>query len=244
MLGSFDWTDDGIAPDAGLAQSFSVTFTPEDEDNYNTVAQGVMVDVAKATATVQLDNLVQTHDGDPKPVSVTTMPPDLTVTVTYDGLETVPSAIGTYAVEATVVDDNYEGSASDTLEIIATPIEALFEDWLENVMGQDPDDPDFAPDADYDGDGMTTWQEFIADTDPADASSVFKGVGEAVVDEQSVTFESSANRQYSLYYTLDLNDPEWVPVVTGVQGTGETMTLKDPVSRERAHYRLKVELLP
>ncbi len=74
-------------------------------------------DVAKDTATVTLGNLTSTYDGTPNPVSVTTTPNVSATVVTYNGSVTVPSAVGSYTVVATVVDDNYEGSATGAMLI-------------------------------------------------------------------------------------------------------------------------------
>ena len=70
-----------------------------------------------AEASVTLGNLTATYDGTPKAVSVTTSPPDLAVSVTYNGSASVPVNAGSYAVAATVTDPNYTGSASGTLVI-------------------------------------------------------------------------------------------------------------------------------
>ena len=74
---------------------------------------------SKQPAQVNLSNLVQTFDGLPKPVTVTTVPAGLSVVVTYDGSTTVPTSFksGGYAVVATVTDPAFEGSASATLTI-------------------------------------------------------------------------------------------------------------------------------
>jgi hypothetical protein len=77
--------------------------------------------VAQAAATVTLSNLSQTYDGSAKSVTVTTNPSGLSNSITYNGGATAPSAIGTYAVVATVTDPNYAGSASGTLAITAPP---------------------------------------------------------------------------------------------------------------------------
>ncbi|NKI34567.1 S8 family serine peptidase, partial [Wenzhouxiangella sp. XN79A] len=116
---------------AGLATS--VTYDgggePTDAGSYTVVATitepgytGSATDtftITPAPATVSLSNLSQTFDGSPKPVTVTTTPASLTVEVTYDGSPTAPSAVGSYAVVATVDDPNHTGSASGTLEITA-----------------------------------------------------------------------------------------------------------------------------
>lgn len=51
----------------------------------------------------------------------------------------------------------------------ATPFEA----WLLR-RGHSWEDPDFYTGEDIDGDGMTTWQEFVADTEPADGADYFR----------------------------------------------------------------------
>jgi len=76
-------------------------------------------------ATVVLTNLSRIYDGSPKPVTATTVPPGLVVTLTYTGAGTTiygPSATpptngGTYAVLGLVVDASYSGSVTETLII-------------------------------------------------------------------------------------------------------------------------------
>lgn len=79
----------------------------------------------KAQAQVNLSNIIQTYDGTPKSVTAGTVPPGLTLNITYDGSSTPPTnvkrdgggnVIG-YAVVATVVDANYQGTTSTTLTI-------------------------------------------------------------------------------------------------------------------------------
>ena len=73
--------------------------------------------VNKATATVTLSNLSHTYDGTPKSATATTTPPGLTVTITYGGSTTPPTNAGSYAVVATVMDVNHQGTANGTLTI-------------------------------------------------------------------------------------------------------------------------------
>ena len=81
--------------------------------------------VGKATATVTLGGLSAIYDGTAKTASATTASPSgLTVTVTYDGSATAPSAAGSYAVVGTIGDSNYQGSASGTL-IVAKANQAI-----------------------------------------------------------------------------------------------------------------------
>lgn len=76
--------------------------------------------VNKATAQVTITELNQEFNGNPRPVTVTSVPAGLPVTVLYDGVATVPHAIGEYAVSAAVTDNNYTGAANAVL-LISTP---------------------------------------------------------------------------------------------------------------------------
>jgi len=71
----------------------------------------------KASATVELSDLVHTYDGTPKSATVATDPAGLAVVVTYDGFPTPPTDAGSCTVLAVVIDPGYEGSATDTLTI-------------------------------------------------------------------------------------------------------------------------------
>ncbi len=55
------------------------------------------VTVSPAPATVSLGNLNQTYSGGPKTVTVTTSPPGLSVTVTYNSASALPIDAGSYA---------------------------------------------------------------------------------------------------------------------------------------------------
>ena len=69
------------------------------------------------TAIVTLGNLSQTYDGSAHPISVTTNPTSLSVSVTYDSVSTAPVNAGSYAVLVTVTSSGYAGNASGTLTI-------------------------------------------------------------------------------------------------------------------------------
>jgi hypothetical protein len=114
VSGTFTFTDPSFEPGAGTAD-YAVTFTPDDSDNYETVTGMVSVTTNKATAIVTLGDLTHTYDGTQKSASATTTPNGLTVNFVYD--PDIRINAGNYAVTATVVDANYEGSASGTLVI-------------------------------------------------------------------------------------------------------------------------------
>ena len=80
---------------------------------------GAQLVIAQAKAEITVSDLVQTWDGLPKPVSVTTDPPGLDVLVTYDGDDEAPADVGPYTVEVAIIDPNYTGWANALLQIIA-----------------------------------------------------------------------------------------------------------------------------
>ncbi|HUX54974.1 MAG TPA: S8 family serine peptidase [Williamwhitmania sp.] len=93
-----------------------LVYTVVSEDESTSVDWTVTV-LNKSLATVTISDLSQMHDGTPKSVTVTTDPVGLAVDVTYNGLPTAPTEVGTYAVVATVNDVNYEGTQTASFEI-------------------------------------------------------------------------------------------------------------------------------
>jgi autotransporter-associated beta strand protein len=131
---------------------------------YAGLTMGTLV-IAKATATVTLGSLNQHYDGNPKPATATTTPSGLAVNFTYDGNGTAPSAMGSYAVVATVNDPNYTGSASGTLVIGAVATD--YDTWAMAYLPADVTNPA----GDNDGDGMTNLQEYAFGLNPTSGAS-------------------------------------------------------------------------
>jgi hypothetical protein len=105
----------------------SVTITASQAGNanyYDAIAVARTFNVTKATASVTLDSLAQTYDGNPRPIGATTNPAGKTVTFTYDSSATVPTNPGSYAVVGTIDDPIYQGSATGTL-VIAKAAQAI-----------------------------------------------------------------------------------------------------------------------
>ena len=98
--------------------------TVVDPNFLQATASGTMT-IGQAAATVTLGNLNFTYDGSPKSVTVSTNPPGLAVSITYDGLSTAPINVGTCIVEAHVTDPNFSGSASGTMTIGAATAAAV-----------------------------------------------------------------------------------------------------------------------
>ena len=111
----------GTVLSAGPSQALAVAFTPGNAANFTSATASTTITVNAAAATIALGGLRQTYDGQPKPVTAVTSPADLSVTITYDGNATAPTAPGSYAVVATITDPNYAGSATGTL-VISTAV--------------------------------------------------------------------------------------------------------------------------
>ncbi len=99
------------------------TFTALDKDGPS-FPVAMTVSVSAAEATVTLNGLLQTYDGNPKSVTATTVPPGLTVSLTYNGSETAPTDVGSYVVTGMVVDVVYHGLSTGLL-VIAEAIESI-----------------------------------------------------------------------------------------------------------------------
>src|SRR5512139_958989 len=97
------------------AGSYTVIGTVVDV-NYAGAATNTLT-IAKSNAVVTLGNLSQVYDGTAKSASATTVPPGLTVTLTYDGSPNAPTNAGGYTVIGTIVNVNYAGAATNTLTI-------------------------------------------------------------------------------------------------------------------------------
>jgi|GEM_PF-2333340 endonuclease/exonuclease/phosphatase family metal-dependent hydrolase len=165
--------------------------------------------VSKALAGVTLGGLTHVYDGAPKSATATTDPAGLAVSLTYDGSATAPSAIGTYEVVALVAEALYAGGATGTLAIAESL--SAFDQWLQD-QELDPQDVRYDEAADDDGDGMTTYEEYLADTDPTSAGSVLglagtyfnKAQAGGDTGEMRFTFPASTGRYYQLVYSTNL----------------------------------------
>ena len=99
------------------------------------------------------------------------------------------------------------------------------------------------------GKDTTLWQEYVADTDPNDPSSVFRINGLEPGPPASVGFEpASTQRVYLLQYTDDLASGVWTDVGDGPRpgaGAGDALTDtagQAPPATGRRFYRVQVDL--
>jgi hypothetical protein len=104
------------------AGDVTVTASQAGDANWQAAEDAVRTfTVTKAPAAVTLSGLAQVYDGAAHAVTAETEPAGLTVAVTYNGSAEAPVNAGVYAVTATVDDDRYEGSATDSLQVARAP---------------------------------------------------------------------------------------------------------------------------
>ena len=89
-------------------------------DTYYSAAEDISrtFTVNKAEASILLTQLNHMANGTPRPVSVSTTPPNISVDISYMGSSTAPSLTGAYEVIATVRDPIYKGTISATLTVL------------------------------------------------------------------------------------------------------------------------------
>ena len=208
------------------------------DPNYQGGTSGVM-HVAKATATVTLENLSHVFDGSPKTVSTTTSPPGLATTVTYAGNAAAPVEVGTYPVAATVADPNYEGSASGQLSIAGITY-ALWQNTaftgpeIDAGLAGESDDPDH--------DGLENILEYALGSDPRSYSPA-PGM---TVDETHLELAFERPKGLSdLSYHVESGSAlgGWTPVALEVIGeTATTESIRARAERPAAPASLFIRL--
>ena len=100
------------------AGSYAVEAIIAESSNYHSASGTATLTITRAPATITLSALLHCYDGQAKQAVATVVPGGLQVSVTYAGSATPPTEAGSYAVQATLQDDNYEAPpANGTLEI-------------------------------------------------------------------------------------------------------------------------------
>ena len=98
---------------------------------------------------------------------------------------------------------------------------------------------------DADGDRVTNYSEYIADTNPTNAASYFHVLNVSHAAGFAVFYPSSASRQYTLYYRTNLASGVWtnIPSQTDLPGSGgvDMLTDSSPADTQR-FYRIGVRV--
>ena len=144
---------------AGTNKVVSVSGLEAPTANYQVTQPSLLADITKATLIPAWSGATSVvFDGNSHALTASTTPVT-SVSVTYDGSAMPPTQVGIYTVVATVLDDNYEGSASSSLQIQAKSVTSWAEEF--GLSGADA-----APSVDPDGDGLNNATEFAFGTNP------------------------------------------------------------------------------
>lgn len=101
-----------------------------------------------------------------------------------------------------------------------------------------------AANADPDGDGASNWQEYIAGTNPQDATSVFEFQPASTVPGAGFVLQwpSVLNKHYSVQCSPVAGPGNWTTLATNLIGTGQPMQWTDPSPSATAKfYRATVQ---
>ena len=114
--------------------------------------------------------------------------------------------------------------------------------WLAAYHG--PTNFSFVNTNDTDGDGMLSWQEYVADTDPTDRNSALRIIG-LVYDADGLRIDwqggSSVTQYLERSYNFTANPIIWQPVFTNRPPTALSTNILDPGNtNDRAYYRIRV----
>ncbi len=93
-----------------------------------------------------------------------------------------------------------------------------------------------------DGDYASDWQEYLAGTDPADATSFLSLTSSISGNSPALSFMSALNRNYLIEYCDDLASPGWYALSGGnVSGNGGLLTVYDSGGiLSKRFYRIKL----
>lgn len=92
---------------------------------------------------------------------------------------------------------------------------------------------------DIDHDGITDADEAIADSDAYNSNDWFRITG---ISSNTVYFNSSPNRQYTLFGSTNLNEDAWEPLSDAQLGSGGMNSLSDSEYLPTKYYKVKVGL--
>lgn len=183
------------------------------------------------------------------------------------GLGTHDSGGGTFVKDGGTwklvgINTYVDGGIAGVSEMFAVSMPA-YQGWITNVITPTADyDGDGIPNswegihsssitglvasADDDGDGMSSFEEYVADTVPTDSNAVFRIIAAEFSPNHVITFDGSTNRLYRLQLTtnsLTTAPQTWMNAHTNaVYGSGTNTILTYSNSVARSFYRLRVSV--
>ncbi len=96
--------------------------------------------------------------------------------------------------------------------------------------------------SDADNDGFSAYQEFVADTDPADATSKLFISIERRNSGFELSFETAPDRVYEFHYAESIEELRSEPTLELIHGTGEPVTRHFDARPDAMFFRVLVSL--
>jgi hypothetical protein len=115
----------------------------------------------------------------------------------------------------------------------------------EDANGFNPIDPIF-PDTtgNPDGDELNNFEEYLANSDPRDAASVFRIAAITNGPAPYVVVPATTGRLYDIWYRADLTQSPWLPLQTNIPGAVPSVSVPDASGATGRAYRATVRLPP
>jgi hypothetical protein len=111
-------------------------------------------------------------------------------------------------------------------------------DFWENEHQLSPANPNDRA-TDTDGDGMTSWEEYIAGTDSTDPQSQMRAVVSTAPSPVTLSFSASSNRTYTVEYRDEVGLTPWSKLADLVaRPVDHVEELTDPAGNTNRFYRL------
>ena len=218
--------DVGMSGDSSVA---SVTTLAESVPGTPPVVDAIPAQTANVGSLFDYTVTATATDGDPILAygcssTVDTNVWDFDVNTGYFDFEPTAVQLGTNLFDFTATDkDGASAAVQMSVKVYSAAASNEFTQWVED-QEEDPVDPDFAEGADIDGDGQTTYEEYLADTDPAASNSVLRLEGQSA-DLTEFSFPASPERFYQFVYTADLSSTQTNDIGWGVPGMVVTSTV-------------------
>ncbi len=142
---------------------------------------------------------------------------EVRITVSDEDFSSAPATTGLFSL-----DNTFEDADNDNLP----------DDWERRIADFDSDDDivspaDVNPNADFDGDGKTNCEEYLAGTDPADGASVFSA--QLQKGSYSVSWPSVQGKFYIVYF-CEQPGGEWTPISEEMPGDEPGQLLLEDVT--------------
>lgn len=136
---------------------------------------------------------------------------------------------------------SYDNAGNLTLNAVVIPApgsdtdgDGLLDAWEQQFFGSLSRDGS----GDFDGDGFSDFNEFLAATDPVDSLSLLRVLPPQVSGSVTVQWVSVTGKVYRLQYKDDLSAASWSNIPGDITASGTLSSKLDPTAQNRRFYRV------